>query len=84
MPLLWSPWVILQGPVESFNANTGIVIVLGIVIDTTTIENEDFEDDDIIIGRSEFFSLLASGSRKLVKARLALNTNEWDQIEFED
>jgi len=76
--------VILQGTIESFNANTGIVVVLGIIIDTTTIDNDDFKDDDIIIGRSEFFNLLAFGNRKLVKARLDLNDNEWDQIEFED
>ena len=76
--------VILQGTVESFNTTTGTLSVLGILINTTTIQNDDFKDDGIIIGRAEFFNLLASGSRKLVKARLDLNINEWNQIEFED
>ena len=50
----------------------------------TNFENDDFKDDDIIIRRSESFNLLGPTNRKLVKARLDLNDNGWDQIEFED
>ena len=50
-------------------------------VDTTTIDDDDFEDNnDNIIGRVEFFNRLAVGD--LVKARF--RDGAWDQIEFED
>jgi hypothetical protein len=73
---------ILQGPVSSFNETTGFVIILGIDVDTTTIQNDDFKDEDTVIGRQAFFNALTVGA--LVKARLDLDTGLWDEIEFED
>jgi len=70
---------IIQGPVHSF-VSFGNVTILGVDVDTSTIENDDFKDDDIVIGRVEFFNRLAEGD--LVKARF--RSNAWDQIEFED
>ena len=70
---------IIQGPVESF-VPLGDVMILGVAVDTTTIDDDDFKDDDTVIGRSEFFNRLAVGD--LVKARF--RSIAWDQIEFED
>ena len=70
---------IIQGPVESF-VPLGDVTILGVAVDTTTIDDDDFKDDDTVIGRSEFFNRLAVGD--LVKARF--RSIAWDQIEFED
>ena len=70
---------IIQGPVDSFTAPTSVTI-LGVVVNTATIQDDDFEDDDTIIGRTAFFNRLAEGD--LVKARF--RDNAWDQIEFED
>ena len=70
---------IIQGPVDSF-VSLGDVTILGVEVDTTTIDGDDFKDDDTVIGRSEFFDRLAVGD--LVKARF--RSNAWDQIEFED
>jgi ribosomal protein S28E/S33 len=71
---------IIQGPVTSF-VSLGDVTILGVVVvDTTTIKDDDFEDNDIVIGRDEFFNRLAVGD--LVKARF--RDNVWDQIELED
>ena len=74
---------IIQGTVDSFvPLPIGDVTILGVVVDTSTINNDDFKDDDIPIGRTAFFNRLAVGD--LVKARLNLDTGDWDQIEFED
>lgn len=70
---------IIQGPVDSF-VSLGDVTILGVAVDTTTIDNDEFKDDDFIIGRNEFFNRLAVGD--LVKARF--RSSAWDQIEFED
>ena len=70
---------IIQGPVDSF-VSGGDVTILGVVVDTTTINDDDFKDDDIVIGRNAFFNRLAVGD--LVKARF--RSGAWDQIEFED
>jgi Domain of unknown function (DUF5666) len=70
---------IIQGPVDSF-VSMGDVTILGAVVDTTTIDDNNFEDDDISIGRVEFFNRLAVGD--LVKARF--RGVAWDEIEFED
>ena len=70
---------IIQGPVDSF-VSLGDVTILGVVVNTTTINDDDFKDDDTVIGRAAFFNRLAAGD--LVKARF--RNNAWDQIEFED
>jgi hypothetical protein len=70
---------IIQGPVDSF-VPLGDVTILGVAVDTTTIDDDDFKDDDTVIGRAAFFNRLAVGD--LVKARF--RSGAWDQIEFED
>jgi hypothetical protein len=72
---------IIQGPVDSFVAFSTVTII-GVDVDTTTIQDEDFKDGDTIIGEAEFYNRLDVGD--LVKARLDLTTGFWDQIEFED
>lgn len=75
--------VILQGPVDSI-ANPNVVI-LGVTVNTSTIQNTNFKDlNDVTIGSTAFFSALTVG--KLVKARMDLNgmVMEWEEIEFED
>lgn len=73
---------IIQGTVDSFSEPADTVTILGVDVDTSTIANDNFEDDDVIIGRDEFFRQLNNGD--LVKARLDLPSGNWDQIEFED
>jgi hypothetical protein len=72
---------IIRGLVDSFVANTSVTII-GVVVNTTTIQNDDFKDNDAIIGEAAFFNQLNVGD--LVKARLDLPGSNWDQIEFED
>jgi len=72
---------IIQGTVDSF-VPLGDVTIIGVVVDTTTIQDDDFKDDDVSIGRTTFFNRLEVGD--LVKARFDLSTVNWDQIEFED
>jgi len=72
---------IIQGPVDSFVAFSTVTII-GVDVDTTTIQDDDFKDEDTIIGETEFYNRLDVGD--LVKARLDLDTGNWDQIEFED
>ena len=70
---------IIQGPVDSF-VPLGDVMILGVAVDTTTIDDDDFKDDDTVIGRAAFFNRLTVGA--LVKARF--RSDAWDQIELED
>jgi hypothetical protein len=70
---------IIQGPVDSF-VPFGDVTILGVAVDTTTIDDDDFKDRDNVIGRTEFFNRLTAGD--LVKARF--RSGAWDQIEIED
>jgi hypothetical protein len=70
---------IIQGPVDSFVPLTSVTI-LGVLVDTTTIQDNDFKDHDTPIGEAAFYGNLADGD--LVKARF--RSGAWDQIEFED
>ena len=78
----------LQGPVEAFTSPpTDSVTILGVVVDTTGILNNNFEGlDDMPIGRAAFFATLQTTD--LVKAQgslnLAGNTVIWGEIELED
>ena len=72
---------IIRGPVDGFGANTSVTII-GVLVNTTTIQNDDFKDNDVIIGEAAFFSQLNVGD--LVKARRDLTSGNWDQIEYED
>ena len=72
---------IIRGNVDSFVA-FGSVTIIGVEVDTTTIQDDDFKDNDTIIGEAAFFNQLNNDD--LVKARLDLSSGNWDQIEFED
>jgi len=73
---------IIQGTVDSFSEPADTVTILGVVVDTITIKDKDFKDNDVIIGRDEFFRRVNNGD--LVKARIDPSSGDWDQIEFED
>jgi len=74
---------IIQGPVDSFVPLTSVTII-GVVVDTTNIGENDFKDHDTPIGEAAFYDNLAVGD--LVKARFRedLIPAQWDQIEFQD
>jgi hypothetical protein len=72
---------IIRGTVDSFVAFNSVTII-GVVVNTTTIQDDDFKDNDTIIGEAAFYNQLKVGD--LVKARLDLPSGNWDQIEFED
>ena len=72
---------IIRGPVDSFVANTSVTII-GVVVTTTTIQNDDFKDNDVIIGEAAFFDQLNVGD--LVEAQLDLASGNWVEIEYED
>lgn len=83
--------VVLQGPVDAFTAPPNdSVTILGVMVDTTSIQDANFEGvDDMWIGRAAFFDPVngvAPGD--LVKVQgdwdLAGSTVNWDEIEFED
>jgi hypothetical protein len=71
---------IIRGSVDSFFANS--VTIIGVAVNTTTIQNDDFKDNNVIIGEAAFFNQLNVGD--LVKARLDLPSGNWDEIEYED
>ncbi|MDT8418963.1 MAG: DUF5666 domain-containing protein [Desulfuromonadales bacterium] len=52
-----------------------------IVVDTSTIHSDDFEIENIITTRADFFAALQVGD--IVKARWDNKDNRWDQIEIE-
>jgi hypothetical protein len=70
---------IIQGPVDS-HVDFVSVTILGVLVDTSTIGDNDFKDHDNPIGEAAFYGNLADGD--LVKARF--RSGAWDQIEFED
>jgi Domain of unknown function (DUF5666) len=74
---------ILQATVDAVAAPT--LTLLGQVVDTTTISNNEFKGlNDAVIGRSAFFAAVKVNT--LVKARGTPNGNTiaWNQIELED
>jgi hypothetical protein len=80
--------LIVQGPVDSFDLGTGQVTLLGnqVTVNTNTIQNNEFEIEDQIIGRNAFFASLIQGD--IVKARarldnLSSDTKTWEAIEIE-
>ncbi len=62
------------------------ITMLGIVVDTSPISNNNFKDiNDAIIGRSAFFAAAAPGKLIKVRGTLSGGTISWNQeIEFED
>lgn len=75
--------VVLQGAVGAISG-TGSVTLLGVVVDTSGVADDEFKGlDDQPIGRSAFFAALQVG--KLVKARGSLGSGvTWDEMEIED
>lgn len=75
--------VILQAFATAVSAPT--VTLLGIVVDTTPIRNDDFKGvDDTAIGRAAFFSAAVPGRLIKVRGTLSGSTVRWDQeIELE-
>ncbi len=62
------------------------ITMLGIVVDTTPISNNNFKDvNDAIIGRTAFFAAAAPGKLIKVRGTLSGNSISWNQeIELED
>ncbi len=82
--------LIVQGPVDSFtDGPAGQVTLLGnlVTVDTSTIQNDEFEFEDQIIGRNAFFVSLIQGDIVKARARLdnpqAGDTKTWEAIEIE-
>ncbi|HRI19069.1 MAG TPA: DUF5666 domain-containing protein, partial [Burkholderiaceae bacterium] len=75
--------VILQGAVSAISG-TRSVTILGVVVDTAGVAEDEFKGlDDQPIGRSAFFGALQIGT--LVKARGKLGSGVgWDEMELED
>jgi hypothetical protein len=74
---------ILQATVDAVNAPN--LTLLGQVVDTTAIANNEFKSlNDAVIGRAAFFAAVRVNT--LVKARGTPNGNTiaWNQIELED
>ncbi len=78
--------VSLQGPVEAVDSATGLVTVVGIGIDTSTIGDNEFRDGETSVGRDSFLAALTSGDLVKARAELNLNTQQltWNQIEMDD
>ncbi len=81
--------VVLQGPVDAMPPPVDpIVSILGIMADTTGIQDGNFEGvDDMTIGRAAFFDPVdgvAPGDLVKVQGDLAGSTVNWDEIELED
>ena len=81
--------LIVQGPVDSFDSGAGRVTLLSnlVTVDTTTIQNDEFEFEDQIIGRDAFFVALIQGDIVKARARLADSVSDnktWEAIEIED
>lgn len=72
---------IIQGHVDSFISFSSVTI-LGVSINTTTIDDNDFKDEDTPIGETLFYQRLTFGD--LVKARFDIDEDRWDQIELQD
>jgi hypothetical protein len=73
----------LQGPVQSISGQD--LTILGVVIDTSTISNNNFEGlNDQIIGRAGFFNVVKEGTLLKVKGRLDGAGVTWREAELED
>ncbi len=52
---------VLRGPVDAGDIGDPRFSILGVTIDTTGLDDDDFEDEDDDIGRRAFFSQLTAG-----------------------
>jgi hypothetical protein len=77
--------LILQGQVESFDPQAGTIQILGIEVDTSTIENSEFDLDEEVVGRQAFFAALAEGDTVKARARVDLTSDAltWEAVEIE-
>lgn len=81
--------LIIQGPVDSFDANAGILTILGITVDTSTVTDTNFKNEDVSIGSVEFFYQLGiqTAAGLLVKVRADIDpitdALTWDQVEIQ-
>ncbi|MBH0196677.1 MAG: hypothetical protein HP494_14060 [Nitrospira sp.] len=73
----------LQGPVQSINGQT--LIILNTSVDTSGFQNDDFEGlNDQVIGRAAFFNTVTVGTLVKVQGRLSGVTLTWREVELED
>jgi hypothetical protein len=73
----------LQGPVQSILGQN--LTILGVVVDTSTISNDNFEGlNDQVIGRAAFFTAVKEGMLVKVKGRLDGVGVTWREAELED
>ena len=73
----------LQGPVQTVADQ--VLTILGVVVDTSTISNNNFVGlNDQIIGRAAFFNVVKEGTLVKVKGRLDVGTVTWRETELED
>jgi len=75
----------LQGPVDAAPAPSDPTFsVLGIAIDTTGFQNDDFEgNEDQIIGRAVFFATIQAGTLVKAEGDLVGGNPVWDEVELE-
>ncbi|MBH0183227.1 MAG: hypothetical protein HP490_16560 [Nitrospira sp.] len=73
----------LQGPVQSINGQT--LVILNTSIDTSGIQNDDFEGlNDQVIGQAAFFNAVTVGTLVKVQGRLSGVALTWRELELED
>ncbi|NOS82400.1 MAG: hypothetical protein HOP32_12545 [Nitrospira sp.] len=73
----------LQGPVQSVVGQD--LTILEVVVDTSTISNDNFEGlNDQIIGRAAFFNAVKEGTLVKMQGRLSGSTVTWREAELED
>ncbi len=75
----------LQGPVDAAPAPSDPTFsILGILIDTTGFQNDDFEGaNDQVIGRAAFFAAIQAGTLVKVQGDLVGGNPIWDEVELE-
>lgn len=74
----------LRAPVDASPApNDPILFLIGIQIDTSGFQNDDFEIEDVNVGRAAFFAQVSPGSVVEVKGELQGGNAIWDEIELE-
>jgi hypothetical protein len=73
----------LQGPVQSVSGQ--FLTILGVTVNTSTINNDDFEGlNDQIISRAAFFNAVEEGTLVKVQGRLTGSIVTWREAELED
>ena len=74
----------LRGPVDVVPAPSDpTVSVLGISVDTTGLDDDDFESDEVTIGRAAFFAGATAGTLVAFQGTLSGVTVTWDEAELE-